>query len=477
MAAQPIMGLDRQWSDVPDQQVEALKAVLRGRLLRQDDTGYERARAIWNGMIDRRPAIIVQCTGTSDVMAAVQFARDRRLLLAIRGGGHNIAGNAMCEGGMVIDLSAMRAVRVDPQSRRAWVGAGATLGDVDHEAQAFGLATPLGINSTTGVAGLTLGGGFGWLSRKHGLTCDNLASAVVVTADGRRLRASADSNADLFWALRGGGGNFGVVTEFELTLHPLGPSVLAGLVVYPLGQAAGALRAYREYASRLPDDAAVWAVLRNAPPLPFLPPEAHGKGIIAFAVFWAGNPDEGQRVLDPVRRFGTPWGEHVGVMPYTAWQQVFDPLLGPGARNYWKSHNFTELSDGALDTVVDFAARVPSPQCEVFIGMLGGAIQRGKAHGGAYSQRDAQYVMNVHGRWEHPEQDRQCQGWAREFAHTMSRYASGGVYVNFLPADEPEERVRAAFGASYDRLARIKAAYDPGNLFRLNQNIKPSAPA
>ena len=452
---------------------EELKKGLKGEILLPGDDGYEGARKIWNAAIDKRPGAIVRCATTSDVIRAVNFARDRGVVLAVRGGGHNIAGNALCDDGIVIDLSQMKAASVDPGARRVTIEGGATLADLDAATQAHGLATPVGINSTTGVAGLTLGGGFGWLSRKYGLTIDNLESAGVVTAAGEVVRASATEHPDLFWALRGGGGNFGVVTRFEFRLHPVGPGVLSGLIVYPLSEAKSVLQQYRDFAAQAPDDLSVWTILRQAPPLPFLPKEVHGKGIVALALLYAGDPQQGQPLIEPLRKFGTPVGEHVGVQPYTAWQQAFDPLLAAGARNYWKSHNFSTLSDGLFEAVIDYSRRLPSPQCEIFIGALGGATGRAAPGATAYAHRSAQFVLNVHGRWESPSDDARCIGWARDFFDASAPFASGGVYVNFLTADE-SNRVRAAYGANYDRLARVKRKYDPNNLFRMNQNIRPS---
>src|SRR5512139_1562319 len=334
--------------------IESLKAGLRGPLHLPGDDGYEKARTVWNAMIDRRPALVIHCAGVSDIKQAVDFAHANDLLTSVKGGGHNIAGSAVCDGGFLIDLSGMRSVRIDPEARVAHVEPGATLGDFDAEAQAFGLATPLGINSTTGVAGLALGGGFGWFSRKHGMTIDNLLAADVITAEGRFVRANGRENADLFWALRGGGGNFGIVTRFEFRLHPLGPGVLSGLVVYPLKEAASALKQYRQFAKGQSDETTVWAVLRKAPPLPFLPPEVHGTEVIVSALFHAGDPDAGRKAIEPVRHFGKTLGEFIGVQPYRSWQQTFDPLLTPGARNYWKSHNFADLSDAAIEVVVKY---------------------------------------------------------------------------------------------------------------------------
>jgi FAD/FMN-containing dehydrogenase len=456
--------------------IDDFKSKLRGRLIQPDDPEYEEARKIWNAMIDRKPAMIVRCAGNADVMNAVAFARDHDIPPAIRGGGHNIAGNAICDGGMVIDLSAMRAVRIDPGARRAYVDGGATLADFDHEAQAFGLATPLGINSTTGVAGLTLGGGFGWLSRMYGLTIDNLLSADVITADARMLRASATENPDLFWALRGGGGNFGVVTTFEFQLHPVGPMVTAGLIVFPFDQAKQVLTRYRDFVNGMPDELSVWAVLRQAPPLPFLPAEMHGKEVVVMAVFSPKPADTILPAFEPVRAFGQPCGEHVGPVPYTAWQKAFDPMLTPGARNYWKSHNFKTLGDEAIDIVNRYVATLPTPESEIFFGLLGGQASRAAPDATAYPHRDALYAMNVHTRWRDPADDDRCIAWAREFFAATKPYSAGSVYINFLTQDEGD-RIAEAYGANYERLARIKAKYDPHNLFRLNQNIKPAAPA
>ncbi len=454
--------------------VRSLRSRLRGPLLRPGDPGYEEGRKVWNGMIDRKPALIARCSGVADVATCVEFGRAQGLPVSIRGGGHHIAGNAVCDDGLMIDLSRMTAVHVNAETRRAYVEPGATLRDFDHEAQAFGLATPLGINSTTGVAGLTLGGGFGWLTRKYGMTVDNLVSAEVVTADGKRVRASAQEHPDLFWAVRGGGGNFGVVTLFEFQLHPVGPELLSGLIVFPFTDAKALLMKYREFVAQCTEDLNVWAVLRQAPPLPFLPPVVHGKEVVLFPFLYVGDVEAGKRAIEPLRRFAEPHGEHMGAQPYTAWQQAFDPLLTPGARNYWKSHNFVELSDGAIQTVVTYAGTLPSPQCEMFIGLVGGQANRVARDATAYAHRDAKFVMNVHSRWEKREEDARCIAWARGFFKDSAPYATGGAYVNFLTQDE-DDRVAAAYGPNYDRLAQVKRKYDPTNLFHLNQNIKPAA--
>lgn len=454
--------------------IGTFKASLRGEFLTPDSTGYNEARTIWNAMIDKRPAIIVRCFGTADVMRAVDFAGKHQLLVSVRGGGHNIAGNALCDGGLMIDLSPMKSVRVNPQSQRALVEPGATIGDFDHEAQAFGLATPLGINSTTGVAGLTLGGGFGWLSRKYGMSVDNLIAAEVVTADARLVKANDKENADLFWGIRGGGGNFGIVTSFEFQLHPVGPEVFSGLIVYPLEQGRSILSKYREFVETIPDEFNAWAVLRQAPPLPFLPSEVHGKGIVVFGIFHAGDVAEGKELVEPLRGMGEPHWEHLGPQPYVAWQKAFDPLLAFGARNYWKSHNLSQLSDGVIDAAIKYGGKFPSPHCEILIGLLGGHVCRVPPDSTAYSQRDAKFVMNVHGRWETAAEDQKCLSWAHELFDAAAPYATGGVYVNFMTQDETG-RVPAAYKQEVmDRLVGLKNKWDPKNMFRMNQNIKPS---
>ncbi|MGH7827286.1 MAG: FAD-binding oxidoreductase [Candidatus Binatia bacterium] len=452
--------------------IEMLKSKVKGQVVLPDDRSYDEAREVWNAMIDRRPAVIVQCADAADVPHAIAFARERGLDISIRGAGHNIAGNAVCDDGVMIDFSTMKNVRVDVGKRRAYVEPGATLHDFDDAAQAHALATPVGINSTTGIAGLTLGGGFGWLTRKYGMTIDNLVSTEVVTADGNRIRASKNETPDLFWAIRGGGGNFGVVTRFEFELYPVGPEILAGLMVFPFDQAKQVLTRYREFVESAPEDLNVWLVLRKAPPLPFVPENVHGKEVVVLAIFYDGDTSEGEKLIAPLRGFGDAHGEHIGAQPYTAWQQAFDPLLAPGARNYWKSHNFTELSDGALDSMIEFAGRLPSPQCEIFVGLIAGAPNRVPADAMAYGHRDARFVMNVHGRWDEKAHDAACIGWAREFFKASAPYASAGAYVNFMTEDEGD-RIAAAYGPNYDRLVQLKRRYDPENVFHLNQNIKP----
>jgi FAD/FMN-containing dehydrogenase len=455
------------------EKVDALRGALRGALCLPGEPGYEQARTIWNAMIDRRPAAIVRAAGAADVIRAVRLAKEQGLLLAVRGGGHNIAGSAVCEGGLMIDLTPMKSIRVDPSGRTARVEPGVTLGEFDREAQAFGLATPLGINSTTGVAGLTLGGGFGWLSRKHGLSIDNLLSADVVTADGELVQVSEKENPDLFWAVRGGGGNYGVVTSFEFRLHPVGPEVLSGLIVHPFSAAKELFDGYRRFTAAAPDELTCWVVLRKAPPLPFLPPEVHGTEIMVFAVCYVGDREKGRKAIAPLQALGRPIADVVGENPFVGWQAAFDPLLTPGARNYWKSHDFIELGDEAIRIMLDHAGRLPTPDCELFVGQMGGATNRVAVEATAYPHRDVQFILNVHTRWTHPAQDQTCIAWARELFDKMAPHATGGVYVNFMPEDETQRVRTGAYGPNYDRLARLKARYDPSNLFRSNQNIRP----
>jgi len=472
MSQLEIIDLEGSVKTLTAETMDGFAAGIRGRLLRQGEGDYDEVRAIWNAMIDKRPALIVRCNGAADVIRSVNFAREHGLRLGVRGAGHNIAGKGLCEGGLLIDLSLLTTVRVDPEAGVAHVGPGATLADIDHETQAFGLVLTTGINSTTGISGLTLGGGFGWLSRRLGMTIDQLIAADVVTADGKLLRASEQENPDLFWAIRGGGGNFGIVTRWEFRLHPIGPNLLSGLIVLSGAEAADVMRGYRDLTNDLGDETAVWAVLRKAPPLPFLPEDVHGTDVVILALCHSGDPESGMKAIAPLRDLGTVVGEYVGVQPFAAWQQAFDPLLTPGARNYWKSHNFTNLSDEAIDIAVDYARRLPSGQCEIFFALIGGATERVAPDAMAYAHRDTRFIMNVHGRWDDASEDEAGRIWARAFFKDTLPHAASGVYINFMSEDE-EDRVKTGFGANYDKLARLKQKYDPANLFRTNQNIVP----
>ena len=397
---------------VEGEAIAALEATLAGRLLKPGSEPYDEARTLWNAMIDRRPALIVECEDEADAAHAVRFAAEHGILLSIYGAGHNIAGNAVCDDGLMISFKKMNGVEVDPATRRVRVQPGATLGDLDAATQVHGLAVPTGINSTTGIAGLTLGGGFGWLSRKYGMTIDNLLSARVVTANGERVVASVSENADLFWGLRGGGGNFGVVTSFEFQSHPVGPEILSGLIVHPFADAVPVLRAYRDFLLDAPDEVTVWCVMRKAPPLPFLPEDVHGTEVVVLAAMYAGDMSDGEAALAPLRAIGDPIADVIGPHPFVGWQQAFDPLLTPGERNYWKTHDFPALSDDLIDTVLGYVAALPDPQSEVFFGQLGGAQSRVPDDATAYQGRSAAFVMNVHGRWsDAAQEDSTCIGW------------------------------------------------------------------
>jgi len=463
-------GVNRTFSDGD---LSKLAKSMAGDLVTLSHSGYDEARSVWNAMIDRRPGLIVQCHGTRDVVQAVRFAREHDLVLAVKGAGHNIAGSAVADGGLVIDFARMRSVEVDPLGRTARVDPGCTLGELDEATQVYGLVVPTGINSTTGIAGLTLGGGFGWISRKYGMTVDSLLSVEVVTAEGDVVTASESENPDLFWALRGGGGNFGVVTSFQFRLHPVGPEVLSGLIVHPFEGAGDLIRQYRAVVANSPDELSVWLVLRKAPPLPFLPEEWHGKMVLVMAACYAGDVAAGEEAMKPIRSLGNPIADVISPHPFTGWQQAFDPLLTPGARNYWKSHDFAELSDGLIDTLVEYAGTLPTDETECFVARLGGAINRVDPAATAYPHRNVEFLVNVHTRWEAPEDDDRCVQWARGLFNAMAPFATGGVYVNFMPNDETG-RTPGAYGENYRRLSELKARFDPTNLFRTNQNILPA---
>ncbi|MGR3762307.1 FAD-binding oxidoreductase (plasmid) [Roseobacteraceae bacterium NS-SX3] len=468
-----LIQLDGGQAKLRQEEMNSLDAALRGGVFAEGAGEFEEARTLWNAMSTRRPGLVVRAMGAADVQHTVSFARNHGLLLAVRSGGHQIAGHAVAEGGLLLDLSRMRSVLVDPAAKTARVEPGATLGDVDKETQAHGLAVPVGINSTTGIAGLTLGGGFGWITRKYGLTIDNLLSAQVVTADGQILTASRDQHPDLFWAIRGGGGNFGVVTNFEFQLHDVGPEVLSGLIVHPMAHAKKLLQEFAKITADAPDELTVWSVLRQAPPLPFLPEAWHGKEVLIFAVCYAGDMAEGEKALAGLRALGEPIADVIGPHPFTGWQAAFDPLLTPGLRNYWKSHDFHDLSEEAAEVLLDAVASLPDPGSEVFVAHVGGRMARIPAGETAFPSRSAHFIVNVHTRWEDPARDDACIAWARKLFDDLAPHAAGSVYVNFMPADETE-RLSGAYQGNLARLAEVKARYDPGNLFRMNHNIAPA---
>jgi FAD/FMN-containing dehydrogenase len=404
----------------------------------------------------------------------VNFARENNLLLSVKGGGHNSAGTAVCDDGLMIDLSLMRTAQVDEKTRTVRVDGGCLWGDVDHETQRYGWAVPAGIISHTGVGGLTLGGGFGWISRKHGLTVDNLVSAKVVTPLGKLVTASDDENPDLYWGIRGGGGNFGVVTSFVFKCADIGTEVYSGVVVKKFENAKDYIQFHRNYVRTMPDEMTIWMVIRKAPPLPFIPAEYHGKMVVLVPFVWLGDEKKGAELMEPVRKATETVGENLSMHPWLAWQSAFDGLVSHGARNYWKSHQLKELPDDCIDQILKYAAAMPTDECEVFIPHLEGAPSRIPVNATAFSHRIPPFNLNIHTRWQNPADDKRCMAWAQAI-HDATRPYAEGVYVNFLSV-EGEDRVREAYRADvWDRLVKIKTSYDPYNLFRMNQNIKPIA--
>ena len=444
--------------------VHEFKASLRGELIRSEDDGYNTARAVFNGMIDKRPAMIVRCAGTADVIQGVHFARTHDLLLSVHGGGHSVAGNAVSDGGLMLDVSPMKGIRVDPVRRSAQAQAGLTLGEFDHETQAFGLATTLGVVSVTGIAGLTLGGGLGWLNGKHGLACDNLLSADVVTADGRLLTARAEENEDLFWGIRGGGGNFGVVTLFEYQLHPVG-TVLGGGLRYSAAEARDFLRFYHEFASTCPDELSTAASLGRAP---------DGSVVARVAVCYCGPIETGERVLHPLRTFGSPLEDSIQPMPYQTLQSRPDLGFPLGRQHYWKSSWLKHLSDEAIEVMIRFVTEMPSPSSGIGLQQMHGAASRVDPAETAFQYRDEHYDFLILSQWADPSDSEENIRWTRGLFEAMQPFFQTGVYVNNL-GEEGEDRVKEAYGQHYERLVALKDNYDPTNLFRLNQNIKPTA--
>ena len=443
---------------------QKLKRNLRGDLLRPGDETYDETRRVWNGMIDHRPALIARCAGTADVVETITFARENDLLVSVRGGGHNIAGKAVCTGGLMIDLSPMRSVAVDHLNRTARVEGGATLGELDRATQASGLATTAGVVTHTGVAGLTLGGGVGRLARKYGLACDNLLSVDLVTADGQLVRASATENPDLFWGVRGAGANFGVATSFEFQLRPVGPGVLGGIVVHPLEKATAALRFYYEYSHSAPDELSADAFFLTSP---------DGDPLFAISVCYIGPIEQGERVLEPIRQFGPPLADEVGPVAYTELQAAGDAFFPVGLHYYWKSHFLKEIAVDAIEAIVSHFARVPSPRSLIAFQQFGGAVSRVAHSETAFRHRNAQYDNFAASVWTDLRESEMHRQWVREWWDLMSPFSIGAEYVNNL-GEEGEERVRAAYGDNYERLVALKNKYDPTNFFRLNANIEPS---
>lgn len=451
---------------IPAGAIDDLRARLRGTLLQAGDPGYDEARLVWNGMIDRRPALIAQCAGMIDVARAVQFARSYDLLVAVRGGGHSFPGHSTCDGGLVIDLSPMRRIEVDPQARRARAEGGVRWGELDHATQEYGLAVTGGQVSHTGIAGLTLGGGMGWLMREHGLTVDNLLSADVVTADGTHLRANAEEHPDLFWALRGGGGNFGIVTEFEYRLHPVGPMLYGGLIGYPLAEAVNVFRDARDYLATAPEALSATLVLLRSP---------EGHPLAGVAVCYTGDPGAAEPASAPLRRLDTPVMEQLGPMPYVAVQQMIDQIAAPGLRYYMRSNLLDRLDEETIGIAAEHFARCPSPQSIVIFVQMGGAVARVVPGATAFPHRQAAYSFTALSIWTDPNADGENVAWIRSLWADLRPKLPNAVYVNELTGDEGEARLRAAYGPAYERLAALKRRYDPANVFRLNQNIAPLA--
>lgn len=453
---------------------EELRAQLGGQLITPDDPGYDDARRVWNGMIDRQPALIVRCRGVADVVASVRFAREHQLLLAVRGGGHNVAGFGTCDGGLVIDLSPLRGVRVDPEGKTVRAGGGATWADVDRETQLFGLAVPGGIVSTTGVAGLTLGGGQGWLRRTHGMTCDNLVSADVVTADGEFVTASESDHTDLFWGLRGGGGNFGVVTSFEFRAHPVGPTVAFAGPVYPVESAEAVMAGLTAFATGAPDEVTLSATWWTIPAGPGFPEELHGRAVIILGAMYAGPPEDGEQILQPLREIEQPLLDLSGPIPYTAVQQMFDPFFpAVELQYYWKSLYLAGLENPAVRTIADHMAARPSSMSMGGLWALGGALGRVDASATATGARGAPFLLEILANWGDPAESDANVAWARAFFDAMRPFSTGKTNLNFPGLGDEPGFGRAAFGDNWERLVDTKRKYDPTNLFRLNQNIDP----
>jgi FAD/FMN-containing dehydrogenase len=460
---------------VDSEALQAFALQVRGRVLVPDDPGYDEARQIWNGLIDRRPAVIVECTGAADVVDALNFAREHNLVISIKGGGHNVAGNAVNDGGLVIDLSKMRGIHVDPSTQRVRVQGGATLGDVDRETQLYGLAVPAGVVSTTGVAGLTLHGGAGHLRRKYGLTIDNLLSVDIVTADGVPRRASATENEDLFWAVRGAGSNFGVVTSFEFQAHPLGPMVMVGAVFYPFEDVKTLLPAWRDCVASAPRELSSIALCWSVPPHEPFPVEHHGRPVFVVAGMYAGPVEEGEPIVQPLRELGEPLIDLSGPWPWLGLQSGFDALYPKGGLYYWKSRALAGLSDAAIEEIAEFAGRRPSPLTDIVVWHNGGAMSDVGETDTAYGGRDANFLVTGEASWDDPALTDDAIAWGREFWDAMGRHSTGGMYLNFAGfGEETETLVKAGHGTNYKRLTELKAKYDPTNVFRMNLNIPPA---
>lgn len=468
-----LTSLGGSYADVGDAAIDALRAQLKGSILFAGDDGFEESRTVWNAMIDRTPAFVVRCADADDVAAGVAFAREHELLLSVKGGGHNIAGLAVAEGAVMLDLSPMRGVQVDVGSRVAHAQGGCLLSDLDGETQAHGLATALGFVSATGVGGLTLGGGFGYLSRRWGWTTDSVVGMDVVTAEGRRVRATATENPDLFWGLRGGGGNFGVVTNFDFALHPLGPEIMGGPVAWPASEAPRVLELYRTLAEEAPRELTLVSFMRLAPPAPWLTPEIHGKPIVAIIACHSGSPEEAERAVEPIKSFGNPVGDALVRRPYTQLQSMLDATQPKGRRYYWKSEYLPGIEPDLCERFIGHAGRIQSPFSTMILFQIAGALNDLDEDYSAAGNRDARFVLNIGGAWEGADNDAANVGWARQTWEGLRSFSTGGTYVNFLTEDESPERVRTSMGSNIGRLAKVKARWDPDNFFRTNRNVAP----
>jgi FAD/FMN-containing dehydrogenase len=470
-----IRGTNGTYHPISQGAIQNLLKQLRGTFLWPDTPGYDEARNIWNGMIDKRPGLIVRCTGTADVVESINFAREHELLISIRSGGHNIAGTSLCDDGMTIDLSMMKGIRVDPDNRRVWVQPGNNLGDLDHATQLHGLIVPGGIVSTTGIAGYTLGGGFGWLTRKWGYTSDWLRAVEMVTWEGQVINATRHNHSDLFWALTGGGGNFGIVTGFEFEALPLGPTVMAGIVFHPMDQATAVIDLFRDVTRSAPEELTCLLITRLAPPLPFIPPDMRGKPVVAVAVSYAGPVEEAAQYVRPIKEFGSPIVDTIAPKPFIEHQSFLDAGQPDGRCYYWKSDYLDRFSDELVDVTLDHSAHFSSPMSAVLVMHLGGAARRVPSSATAVTHRDAEYIYVIQASWESVADSDQHINWAREFYDAVKPYSSGGTYVNFLNADDGEDRTRQAYDSqTYERLVEVKNRYDPQNNFRLNKNIRPA---
>jgi FAD/FMN-containing dehydrogenase len=453
--------------------VKEFQASLQGELLLPEDPGYEEARSIWNAMIDRRPALIARCLGVTDIVACMNFAREKGITLSIKGGGHNISGLAVCEGGLMLDMSLMRGTWVNQRTNTAHAQAGCLLGDVDRETQIYGLAAVLGFVSKTGIAGLTLGGGFGYLTRRFGWTSDNTLPMDLVTADGRVVRASEDENSDLFWALRGGGGNFGVVTGFDYKLYPIGPEVMAGAIAWHAENAGEVLEMFRTITENAPPELVCVAVQRIAPPAPWLSKDVHGKPIIVIFVCHTGQLKEGENLVAPIKAFGSPVGDVIQKRPYISQQNILDATQPKGRRYYWKSEYLPKLEPEMLTRTIKHAKSVVSPNSAILLFPIGGALNRLPEEHSPVGNRDAAWVLNIAASWEDAGGDKTNIEWAREAWQDMRQFSTGGTYINFLTEEEGEERIHSAYRKNYERLVEVKTKWDPGNMFRMNKNIVP----